>query len=87
MGFTDRNKALEVHALGAKQGHLYSQLSLRMIYQDGLYVTTIYKAYKEALKWYTLSTENGVFTAQYKLGVMNKDGLGVIQDYAKAHMW
>ena len=87
MGFTDRNKALELHTLAAKQGHPYSQLSLGMIYQDGEYVTTMHKDYKKAVKWYTLSAGQGVFTAQYKLGVMYKDGLGVIQAYAKAHMW
>ena len=43
--------------------------------------------YKTAVKWYTLSAEQGIAIAQYDLGVMYENGNGVLQDYVKTHMW
>ena len=43
--------------------------------------------YKTALKWYTLSAEQGQADAQNNLGVMYAEGEGVPQDYVYAHMW
>ena len=43
--------------------------------------------YKKALKWYTLSAEQGNKVAQYNLGVMYSFGLGVIPDYKTALKW
>jgi len=43
--------------------------------------------YKEAVKWYRLSAEQGFAQAQYNLGVMYVTGKGVQQDYVLAHMW
>ena len=34
--------------------------------------------YKEAVKWYQLSAEQGHPEAQYKLGVMHENGKGVL---------
>jgi TPR repeat protein len=45
------------------------------------------KDYKEAVKWYRLSAEQGDTSAQYNLGVMYSNGQGVPQDYTLAHMW
>ena len=42
---------------------------------------------KIAIKWYTVSSDQGHATAQYNLGVMYENGKGVLQDYVKAHMW
>ena len=43
--------------------------------------------YKKALKWYTLSAEQGNKVAQYNLGVMYSFGLGVVPDYKTALKW
>ena len=43
--------------------------------------------YKEAVKWYRLSAEQGLAQAQNNLGLMYQNGRGVPQDYALAHMW
>jgi len=34
-----------------------------------------------------LAAEQGIDDAQFTLGVMYQDGLGVLQDYVQAHMW
>ena len=43
--------------------------------------------YQEVLKWYRLSAEQGVASAQFNLGVMYANGEGVTQDYVQAHKW
>ena len=55
-------------------------------FQDGLDAYNK-QDYKEAVRLYRLSAEQGFAGAQYNLGVMYGKGLGVPQDYALAHMW
>ena len=43
--------------------------------------------YATALKWFTLSAEQGDAYAQYSLGYIYENGRGVIQDNVRAHMW
>ena len=43
--------------------------------------------YAEALRLFRLSADQGVASAQVKLGLMYDDGEGVLQDYVEAHMW
>jgi len=43
--------------------------------------------YKEAVRLYRLSAEQGDAFAQYNLGVMYAKGRGFPQDYILAHMW
>ena len=43
--------------------------------------------YKESIKWYRLSAEQGDAKAQYNLGLMYVKGKGVPQDYVLAYMW
>ena len=45
------------------------------------------KDYKEAVKWWKLSAEQGTANSQFNLGAMYNNGQGVPQDYALAHMW
>ena len=45
------------------------------------------KDYKEAVKWWKLSAEQGHAKAQYNLGLMYAKGTGVPQDYVSAYMW
>jgi len=39
------------------------------------------------VKWWKLAAEQGTADAQNNLGVMYGNGLGVPQDYIRAHMW
>ena len=39
------------------------------------------------MKWYRLSAEQGDAEAQNNIGFMYNRGLGVLQDYLRAHMW
>jgi hypothetical protein len=41
----------------------------------------------EAIKWYRRAAEQGYSNAQYTLGIMYVNGLGVPQDYVQAHLW
>ena len=43
--------------------------------------------YKTAVKWYTLSAEQGYSLAQTNLAVSFALGEGVIEDIVSAHMW
>jgi len=45
------------------------------------------KDYKEAVKLYRLSAEQGDAEAQYNLGLMYDEGQGVPQDYKEAVKW
>ena len=44
-------------------------------------------AYAEAAEWYRMAAERGLAEAQNNLGVMLKDGQGVMRDYAEAAHW
>ena len=39
------------------------------------------------MRWYRLAAEQGDATAQFNLGVMYGNGLGVLKDSVLAHMW
>lgn len=54
------------------------------MYQEGFGVR---KDYGEALRWYTLSAEQGNPDAEYSLGVMYLNGQGVRKDLAEALKW
>jgi len=41
----------------------------------------------EAVKWYRMVAEQGIWEAQYNLGLLYFHGEGVPQDYAVAHKW
>ena len=43
--------------------------------------------YKEAVKWYTKSAEQGFSGASSNLALMYVIGLGVFKDYVMAHMY
>ena len=61
-----------------------TQYNLGVMYDNGQGVP---QDYKEAVKWYRLSAEQGFAEAQYNLGLMYYKGQGVPQDYVSAHMW
>ncbi len=39
------------------------------------------------MRWYKLAAAQGYANAQIKLGTMYGKGQGVLEDYARAHMW
>ena len=61
-----------------------AQLNLGLMYSKGHGVP---QDYKEAVRLYRLSAEQGFAKAQYNLGLMYAKGRGVLQDYSLAHMW
>ena len=69
----------------AEQGEEVAQFYLASMFEDGKGVT---QDHKEAVKWYTLSAEQGTAGAQNNLGVMYFRGQGgLIQDSIYAHIW
>lgn len=49
---------------------------------------TNFQTYAEAIRWYTLAAEQGYARAQFNLGLLYKNGGGVVtQDYAEAVRW
>jgi TPR repeat protein len=55
-------------------------------FEDGL-AAYQHGDYGEALKWYRLAADQGNAAAQFALGGMYENGLGLPQDYAKAVKW
>ena len=49
--------------------------------------TGVPQDYKEAVRLYRLSAEQGLALGQYNLGAMYSEGKGVPQDYILAYMW
>ena len=43
--------------------------------------------FKEAVRWYRKSADQGEAVGQYNLGRMYDGGKGVAQDYVQAHVW
>ena len=68
----------------AKTGHAKAQHFLGDMYYKGKGVN---QDYKSAVKWYTLSAEQGNEISQYNLGIMYSFGLGVVPDYINALKW
>ena len=64
-------------------------LSSPVAAQDFAKAYAAYKAedYATAFKEWRPLAESGNGSAQYNLGIMYEDGLGVPQDYTMAHMW
>lgn len=69
----------------AKQGHKVHQLNLGIMYlqgQAGLPISP-----KLAASWLKKSANSGVANAQFLLGDLYVDGVGVNKDYEKAMFW
>ena len=63
---------------------MHSQYILGSMYLDGQGVA---QNYKEAVKWYRLSAEQGEAEAQHSLGLSYSLGRGVPLDYKEAVRW
>jgi uncharacterized protein len=96
---TDYKEAVKWYRLAAEQGNPHAKFLLGTMYYNGQGVP---QDDKEAVKWFRLSAKipdrrrdfnnwemykNGHPGGQLFLGIMYKDGEGVLQDYALAHMW
>src|SRR5436305_9332023 len=69
----------------AKHNHPEAQFFLGNLYRFGQIVKV---DQKEALKWYTISAENGQANAQYTLGQIYEMGLlGLEKNKSRSLMW
>ena len=80
----DYKTAHELWLPFAKQGDVYAQNNLGLMYTKGEGVPQVYA---EAVKWFRLAAEQGYDWAQNNLGDMYLGGRGVQQDHVQAHMW
>jgi TPR repeat protein len=67
----DISKALSWHRRAAEKGNPHSQMVLADIYVIG--EEGVPKSMKQAQKWFRAAAERGTETAQYLVGVMNRD--------------
>ena len=80
----DPSKAAKCFRKAAEQGHVESQKSLAMLYNDGIGVE---RNEAEAVKWYRKAAKQGDAVAQFQLGVHYHFGRGVSKDEATADKW
>jgi TPR repeat protein len=69
---------------GAKEGHIYAQYNVGLMYEQGLGIS---KDAKEAVYWYNQSALQGNSAAQFNLGVCFENGIGTTVDFEKANEW
>ena len=67
----------------AEKGNTVAQFNLAEMYREG----SGPKDYKNAVKWFTLSTKQGSDKTQYNLVVLYCFGFGVVTDYKIALNW
>lgn len=85
---TDLQGALEACLGSAEQGDVRSQLLLGIIYSGiSLNGESLPPNYTEAVRWYRAAAEQGNAFAQFRLGEMYLEGLGVEYDPALSFHW
>lgn len=81
----DKNKARKFYLLSAYNENAEAQAKIGSFYINGnLYFP---KDYELAMKWLLKSSSKNNPTAQFYIGYMYDDGLGVIQNYYTAIEW
>ena len=70
----DYTTAVRLYEVASKQGHIYAQVNLALMYFNGNNIT---KNYKAAIKWFTIAANSGNKRAQSNLGVIYRQGMGV----------
>lgn len=80
--FYDAKKALSIFLELARKGHAPSQNKVGMFLASG---TVLEKDFKEAVKWFELSSKQGYVEAQCNLAYMYATGQGVWQNLGRAH--
>jgi uncharacterized protein len=74
----DSPEAFKWYRLAAEQGSVKAQVNIYRLAKKNV---------PEALKFLINDAENGIPEAQYHLGGMHANGLGVSHDFILAHMW
>lgn len=77
----DRQKAIELFTISAKNGHAEAQQILGSLYMEGSYVA---QDYQKAIKWYRLAADQDHAHAQYHLGLIYLQGVALPQNYEEA---
>jgi TPR repeat protein len=77
----DPKEAFNWFMLAAKQGHVYSQVQVGVMYSTGHGVV---QDYGESVKWLELAAKQGDCNAQMILGMSYVEGLGVTKDLNEA---
>ncbi len=80
----DMPLAFKEFLAGAKEGHVYAQYNVGLMYEQGLGTS---KNGKEAVYWYNESANQGNSAAQFNLGVCYENGIGTAIDFEKANEW
>ena len=78
----DYVSALKKYLIAAEKGDAKAQNQVGNIYFTGS--EKIPKNYREAIRWYKLSVDQGNADSQTALGFMHQEGIGVLQDYVEA---
>ena len=68
----------------ANQGDRLAQFKLGVMYEDGQGVT---KDSREAIRWLSVASGQGLPEAAFNLGRLYHDGRGIPQNYARARRW
>ena len=71
----------------AQQGDPVAQYDLGNRYYGGEPELKIEQQLNKAAEWFRKSADGGNVEAQYRLGVMNSHGEGMVQDYTEAAKW
>jgi TPR repeat protein len=80
----DDAEAVRWYGLAAEQGYADAQVSLGMMYANGVGVA---EDDREAVRWYRLAAEQGNTVAQFLLGFQYTNGYGVPRDDTEAVRW
>lgn len=76
----DLKKAVDLFKLAAEQNQVEGCLNLAWIYSSEEYSG---KSLTESIRFYRVAIENGSPIAEYNLGLLYMDGVGVERDYKK----
>ena len=76
--------AIQIYGERANQGEALAQYLIGNMYLDAGISYGAIEDYPKAFKWLSLAANQDYSEAQYKLGKMYEDGLGLTQDYSKA---
>ncbi len=77
-------ESLQRYLIPAEQGDAMAQLSLGVMFNEGIGVE---RDNVQAVKWLRKAADQGNMEAQFSLGLNYEFGLGVQQDYAEASKW
>lgn len=83
--FKSQNEKIKEQIKQAKSGDSNAQCQLAYCYFEGN--EDVDRNYAEAMKWFSRAAEQNDAEAQYYLGRMYYEGMGVPHDWAEAYKW